>query len=366
MNAAREKVSARPPIVTLLLIGANLLAAFFVLANPDSINDWGFRALYPRFQTAFTSLFLHANVLHLLGNMIFLAAVGAAVEISTGTARFSIVYFVGGIFGVAAHWLAVRTSQQPPVLIGASGAIASCAAYYGVRYRQLRVPILPNKPAPVIAIVFVWIFLQLLGGLVRIGDDTSVSYWAHLGGALAGVLMSVIFVAPDFGQLKLKHEALERMNIHGPAAVAAAAKEHLRMHPKDIRAIQELAGSAQKMGDIEEERKALYMLFDVLPDSERKDVVRRLVEMKQTDGFTFTQLLKWGDLLAAESPEVSQQLLRNALELSDSKKRPDVLIQLVGVCRESNPAEAQTYLAELQTNYHLHPATELAKKRGWL
>lgn len=361
-----EKVRVRPPVVTLLLITANLLAAFLILANPDIGVEWGFRVQAPRLQTALTSLFLHANVLHLLGNMIFLAAVGAAVELSTGSIRFIVVYFVGGIFGILVHWLAMRQTAQPPPLIGASGAIGSCAAYYGVRYRQMKVPILPNRPAPVIAIVFAWVILQVLGGVIRIGDEGGVSYWAHLGGAMAGVLLSLIFVAPDLGQLRLKHEALAKLNEQGPGAVVAAAKQHLADHPHDPKALRQLISSYEKMGEHEEEVRAIYQLFDLVPDDERQPLVKRLTKLEALGGFTVTQLMQQSDRFAEREHEVSEQLMIEALRQAGPKHRPEVLIHLVGLVRDSEPEKCQPWVDELKTSYPLHPATELARKRGWL
>ncbi len=366
MTQTAEKVGMRTPVVTLLLITANLLAAFLILANPDLVLEWGFRVQSPRLQTALVSLFLHANVLHLLGNMVFLAAVGAAVELSTGSLRFIIVYFVGGVLGILVHWLAVKNASQPVPLIGASGAIASCAAYYGVRYRQMKVPILPNKAVPVIAIVFLWIILQVLGGFVRIGDESGVSYWAHLGGAIAGVLLSLVFVAPDLGQLRLKHEALARLNEQGPGAVAEAARRHLQDHPKDPKALRVLVASCEKMGDREEEARTLYQLFDVVQDDERPGVVARLARLNSLSGFTFTQLLQQADRNAANEPDLSKTLLLQALQLSDGRQRPEVLAQLLGLTRESDIPAAKTWAKELEVNYPLHPATELARKRGWM
>ena len=74
-------------MVTLILIVANLLAAFAVLGIPDLITKLGFHSDAPAVRSALTSLFIHANVVHLLGNMVFLAAVGAAVEMASGSVR---------------------------------------------------------------------------------------------------------------------------------------------------------------------------------------------------------------------------------------------------------------------------------------
>ncbi len=366
MSLEYEKVRVRPPVVTLLLISANLFAAFSLLLSPDLGLDWGFRVQAPRIQTALTSLFLHANVLHLLGNMVFLAAVGAAVEIATGSIRFILVYFLGGFLGLLLHWLAVHQVPVAVPLIGASGCIASCAAYYGFRYRQMKVPILPNKAVPVIAIVFVWLFLQVLGGFVQIGDDSGVSYWSHFGGVLAGVLLSLVFVAPDPGQLKIRHEALRKMNEQSPAAVATAAKRLLNAHPYDPQALRELIASSAKMGERDEEVRALFRLFDIAPEDERKEIVRRLVHLQAQDGFTSKQLIQLSDRFALEENDVSLHLLTEALRQAVERQRPEILVQMIGLMKDRDVSKAEPWIHELRLNYPLHPATELARKRGWM
>ena len=79
---------SRLPIITLILIIANLFASFAVAFDPELVMDFGFNPRRPSFLTIFSGLFLHQNLLHLLGNMVFLAAVGAAVELATGSLQF--------------------------------------------------------------------------------------------------------------------------------------------------------------------------------------------------------------------------------------------------------------------------------------
>ena len=82
VNSAKDRASGtrRVPVLTLLLIAANMVAAFALFVYPDFAVELGFRPNHPSLVGAITGLFLHANLFHLLGNMVFLAAVGAAVE----------------------------------------------------------------------------------------------------------------------------------------------------------------------------------------------------------------------------------------------------------------------------------------------
>ena len=59
----------------------------------------------------------------------------------SGTGRFLLVYFVGGLVGAMAHAVMTTAMNNPTVLVGASGAVAGCAGYYSLRYMQVRVPV---------------------------------------------------------------------------------------------------------------------------------------------------------------------------------------------------------------------------------
>ena len=172
-------VTRRTPIETLLFVSANIAAAFALLWQPDLVNSLGFDSASPSLLTAFTSLFLHANTIHLLGNMVFLAAVGPMVEAGSKHGRLAIVYLVGGLAGVGAHWaLAPHAMGASAPLVGASGAVATCVAFFSIRYMRMRVPILPGINVSVISVTELWLGLQILGAFVRIG--------APQGGAAPG------------------------------------------------------------------------------------------------------------------------------------------------------------------------------------
>jgi membrane associated rhomboid family serine protease len=355
---------SRLPAVTLILIGANLLAAFGLLFDPNLAYEFGFRPNHPSLRGVLTSLFLHANVLHLLGNMVFLAAVGAAVELASGSLRFAIVYFFAGVAGVAAHFLVTRRMPEPVPLIGASGCIAGCAAYYSFRYTSLRVPLAPKFALSVAAVTAIWILLQVVGAFVRLGDSGGgVSFWAHIGGFAAGILLSLVFRAPDLGQVKLGHEVLDQMNARGPAAVVLAAKRHLERHPRDVKALWELADAHGMLAERDAEADVLLRLLDVLPEDQRPEAIRRLAQAGRVTRLTPLRRVQ----LADQHPDVARALLKSVVEgPADEPQRPDAILALAAVERETHPARAEALLAQLAQDYPLHPAVELARKRGWL
>ncbi len=362
-------MKARPsiPIVTVLIVAANLVAAFAVVVAPDLIQELGFRPDHPTFVTAFSGLFLHANLLHLLGNMVFLAAVGAAVELATGSLRFSIVYFVGGLAGIALHYAFKHGDPAPAPLIGASGCIASCVAYYNARYMSLRVVIAPKFSTSVLTVTGLWMALQLAGVFVQLGQPRAVSFYAHIGGLIAGAALALVFRSPDLGQLDLRHEVLKRMNDRGPDAMIRAAREHLKAHPGDVTALRHLSEAYRDLGDRAEE---IHVLLDLLP---RVDAVglptllRRVVELDAVLQIADPMRMRLAVNVQRKDPELARVLYEVSLESSkNSPAHADALLALASFERERNLERSNALLQELSDVFPLHPAVELARARGWI
>lgn len=360
---------SRVPVATLILIVANIAAAFALVFQPDLLFEFGFNPLRPTLQSIFASLFLHANLVHLLANMLFLAAVGAAVELATGSLRFLAVYFASGLAGIGLHALvAARNVSEPHPLVGASGCIAGCAAYYGLRYLGLRVPIAPRVGIPVAGVLIGWLALQIVGAIGTVGDpNASTAFWAHLGGFGSGLIMILVFRAPDLGHLRLHHEVLDRMNDRSPAAAAAAALRHLELHPGDAKALQQLIDAHKWMGDADGEAGALVRIIDLLPDDDLGFPIGRLSELGELGRFTPLQRMKLAERAKTKSAAAANSLYDSIIsEPATESQRPEAMLEKAALRREESPEEAARILARLQTEYPIHPATELARARGWL
>jgi membrane associated rhomboid family serine protease len=142
--------------------------------------------------TLISSLFLHAGIIHIAGNMLYLLVFGPAVEGRLGHARFAGFYLAGGI---AAGLAMVAMAPRSPVpVIGASGAIASVLGGYFVLYPGGRVStVLPSSfmlrrvEVPALAYLLIWFGLQLYLGISSGPALGGVAWWAHIGGFLFGV-----------------------------------------------------------------------------------------------------------------------------------------------------------------------------------
>ena len=150
----------------------------------------------------FTSMFLHAGWLHLLGNMLFLWIFGANVEDRLGRARFLLVFLVGGVVADAAQVLSDPGSETP--MIGASGAIAAVLGAYVVLFPRARIQSLVFLgffyqliAVPAVIVLGFWFLLQVADGIGSLGPsvavDGGIAVFAHIGGFVAGALLALPF-----------------------------------------------------------------------------------------------------------------------------------------------------------------------------
>ncbi|MHB8636555.1 MAG: rhomboid family intramembrane serine protease [Fimbriimonadaceae bacterium] len=357
----------RLPILTLLLTAANLFAAFAVLLDPLLVDQFGFNAARPTVLTAFTSMFLHLNVFHLLGNMLFLAAVGASVELATGWYRFLLVYFGSGLCGVLVHAVAMRHVANPAPLIGASGALAGCAGYYAVRYARLRVPVGPNLSATILAVAVGWFVLQLIGAVVRLGDaGVAVSYWAHLGGFAAGIVLSFAFRGPDVGQERLDRQVLDSMRDRGPAAEAVAARKHVQRHPRDMATLRRLADALETLGDHDERSTILLRIYDLSGPEDRTGVLKEIIAAGGAAKLASARRMALARELAASEPEVTNALYESVSDSGEAGDRAEALFALAERRSGSDPDASKLAAKRLVELFPDHPAATRIRARGML
>jgi membrane associated rhomboid family serine protease len=214
----------KTPWATYTIVTANILVHFLFAWHtnfiiPDRVaHKFGFNPAsfgnLSALPTLVTSMFLHGDLLHLSGNMVFLLVFGRRVENQLERINFLPFYITAGITAALAHMLVEPDSSAP--LIGASGAISGVlgaflicnpsaritlvldpALIYFLRRLTVRLPAWVFLPA--------WFFLQISLGLKQHGSN--VAFWAHVGGFLAGVLVAIAvhrYISDDHGPPKLR------------------------------------------------------------------------------------------------------------------------------------------------------------------
>jgi membrane associated rhomboid family serine protease len=192
------------PIVTYALIALNVVFFFVELGGGDAfIGTWAFvpsRFLanpFGDFLTIFTSMFMHAGWVHLGGNMLYLWIFGDNVEDRFGHIPFIFFYLLCGIAATFAQ-LAFSIGSDIPNL-GASGAIAGVLGAYILLFPQGKVRVLQGQQViqvSALIVIGLWIVLQFFSGIGSITTTAGtggVAYMAHIGGFVAGFLLTFLF-----------------------------------------------------------------------------------------------------------------------------------------------------------------------------
>lgn len=161
------------------------------------VLEYGFRPAEASLLTLFSAMFLHANFMHLFGNMLFLWIYGDNVEHRLGRIGYLVAYLTTGIASTAFFSLFTLGSQVP--MIGASGAISGVLGLYFIWFKrnQIKVfifffPFIMNTfmvPARLV-LGFYLIIDNLFPFLMNSAGGGGVAYGAHIGGFLAGMVIA--------------------------------------------------------------------------------------------------------------------------------------------------------------------------------
>ncbi|WP_415919967.1 rhomboid family intramembrane serine protease [Tateyamaria sp. SN6-1] len=199
--------SGRTPFVTWALMAINIAvflsyAGLFSDARALNLFFFDYAAIPARittgagYETLLTSMFLHGGWMHLAGNMLFLFIFGDNVEDEMGHVPFLGFYLATGVAAGLIHVISAPYSTVPTV--GASGAIAGVMGGYLLLFPKARIDILLILivffrifPIPAWIMLAVWFALQFFGGLGADPDQGGVAYWAHAGGFIAGLVLTL-------------------------------------------------------------------------------------------------------------------------------------------------------------------------------
>jgi membrane associated rhomboid family serine protease len=151
----------------------------------------------PDLATYVTYCFLHQDLFHLGGNMLFLWVFGDNVEDALGHVRFLVFYLLCAVAGAVAHGMIDPDSQAP--LIGASGAVAGVVAAYLILHPRVKVWVLAFARIPLrLPAFFVlagWIAFQFI--MLLADSEGEISWAAHVGGILAGAVLVLVLRRGD-------------------------------------------------------------------------------------------------------------------------------------------------------------------------
>ena len=168
------------------LIAINIAVMFVqaeVYGGIPNLLAFDSNALPGHWFTAFTYMFAHAGVWHLLANMYGLFLFGPRVERSMGTRKFTWFYLLCGLGGVVFQMLFIRSG----VLIGASAAVFGVMTAYAMRWPDDEIYLMFVLPMRVRTLVVGLFVFNLVMGVAATGEGgtTNIAYFAHIGGVIA-------------------------------------------------------------------------------------------------------------------------------------------------------------------------------------
>lgn len=305
---------ATKPYVNYALLAVNTMVFFFFLlqgtgALEGAIGDFGaiphFILRGERLWTLLTSMFMHADIMHLLGNMLYLWIFGDNIEDALGHVKYLFFYLAGGLAASFAHiaslFFALPSLSRSPVsfdifgipTVGASGAISAVLGAYVFLYPRAKVLTLVFYffirivTVPAYFYLGFWFLYQLMMGFFSLtGLSSGVAFWAHIGGFAVGLATVIVFgVKPRVR----RRVVVERRPIE-PFYVAAQARApfvDVMTEGDCVRVVAELPGVDER--DIEVEVSEL----DVAISAERgetryyKRILLPTVGVPKVEGFSY-------------------------------------------------------------------------------
>lgn len=197
--------SRRKPIITIIIIAINIV----VFLYQNSLGTRAYQMFVAKYSIIpvlgfyqpwrfITSAFLHGSWLHLIGNMLYLWIFGDNVEDKTGHFKFVLFYILAAAIAGFAQMLTDVNSLVP--VIGASGAVAGILGAYFICCPGSRVVTLipiffffTTVEIPAFVYLLGWFALQFINGVSTVGGASSVAWWAHIGGFVAGMVLIKLF-----------------------------------------------------------------------------------------------------------------------------------------------------------------------------
>ncbi len=198
------------PLLTIALIAGNIFVFFWEFSYPGRTEvlfiNYG---LVPHtfvnspirtYPNVFSAMFLHAGLLHLAGNMLYLWIFGNNIEDVLGKIRFITFYLLCGLIAAMCHVFMDTGSQIP--MVGASGAISGILGAYLVLFPKAKVKtlvflgiLITIIRLPAVVLLLLWLGIQVYSNMSSSNIGGGVAWMAHIGGFIAGMVLILPFKA---------------------------------------------------------------------------------------------------------------------------------------------------------------------------
>jgi len=283
------------PYVNWGLLLINIIVFFLFFVQGFQALEWGIEVFGAvpsdilrgeRLWTLFTSMFMHADPMHLLGNMLYLWVFGDNIEDAFGHIKYLAFYLLGGLVASFAHMASVLATLPSYGIVGldipsvgASGAISAILGAYLVLYPNARIRtivfylFISIVSIPAYYYLGLWFLYQLLMGMFSLtGLPSGVAFWAHIGGFIAGLVTIRAFGVKPRIRAEVRERKPFRPLIVGPGVRTPFVD--VTMDEVRVRVLAELPGVEE--GDIQ----VKVSEWTVVISAERGDIrYFRLIEL---------------------------------------------------------------------------------------
>jgi rhomboid family protein len=198
------------PLLTIALIGGNIFIFFWEFSYPGPtatlFSNYGLvpynfvRSPIQTYPNVFSAMFLHAGLMHLAGNMLFLWIFGNNIEDVLGKIRFITFYLLCGIIAAMSHVFMDTGSEVP--MVGASGAISGVLGAYLMLFPTAKVKtlvflgiLITIVRIPAAFLLVFWLGIQIFSNMAMSNEGGGVAWVAHIGGFIAGMVLILPFKA---------------------------------------------------------------------------------------------------------------------------------------------------------------------------
>ncbi|WP_223671289.1 rhomboid family intramembrane serine protease [Kangiella shandongensis] len=204
------------------------------ILEETSLYSYAYYPSEPSVFTAFTHMFMHGGIDHLLGNMLFLFLFGFNLELLMGRGKTLTLYILSGLSAVLFFSFTTKDPYTP--LVGASGAIAGLMGGFGgwyglknIRYFYWFFVIFDYIKLPAALVFLFWLAKEFIMSTMQ---DDNVAYMAHFGGLVAGFLCAIVF--------KLMQKPSEETSLETVETETGSDNQHKLKYEQANEAFQQL------------------------------------------------------------------------------------------------------------------------------
>ena len=224
----------RAPVATISIIASCTLIEIIALGHPQLREAMAFNPAKFEVWQPLTAMFAHGDLMHLIGNMIFLWVFGSHVEDTIGIPRFLVLYLTAGFAGTWLQGVAdVLLTDTVRGSLGASGAIMGMISPFALRYRNVLVNVFYwqwvfstfQVRALYVGIFYFGMDLITGSGMALMGVQGMVANFAHVGGFICGIIWALARKMPAAATLE---EARDTAAGYAAAGAHKAAADMLK------------------------------------------------------------------------------------------------------------------------------------------